>query len=109
METVKRKKPKFDPAEKTFEEYFNEYYALDYEDIIADNLKTKFRYRRVEPNSFGLTTEEILDLEDAQLNAWVSVKKTTAYKTPDEERMERLVYERKAQNPDKKEKVFSSV
>ncbi|KAI6206553.1 Protein KRI1-like protein [Aphelenchoides besseyi] len=90
-------------------QYLNEYYALDYEDIIADNLRTKFRYRQVEPNGFGLATDEILALDDAQLNAWVSVKKVTAYKSADEDRLDRMVYERKAENPERKQKIFSSV
>lgn len=99
----------FNPDKKTFEEYFDEYYALDYEDIIADNLKTKFKYREVEPNDFGLTTDEILNLDDKQLNAWVSVKKVTSFRNADEERLDRMVFNRKAQDPNKKRKVFSSV
>lgn len=106
---VSRRKPLFDPAKKSFEQYFNEYYALDYEDIIADNMRTRFRYRNVEPNDFGLSTDEIMALDDKQLNAWVSVKKVTAYRNPDEERLDRTVYARKAQNPDRKRKVFDSV
>ena len=99
--------PAFDASEKTLDEYLDD--ALGYDEITADNVKTKFRYRQVEPSSFGLTTDEILAQDDAQLNAWVSVKKATAFKTPDEERREQQFYERKAQLPGKKAKTFASM
>uniref|UniRef100_A0AC34GXG3 Protein KRI1 homolog n=1 Tax=Panagrolaimus sp. ES5 TaxID=591445 RepID=A0AC34GXG3_9BILA len=105
-DVIHKKKPVFDPSEKTFSEYFNEYYSLDYEDIIADNLRTKFKYRDVPANSYALSTEEILGADDKQLNQWVSVKKASQYRSEKDEEYDRKVFEQKAA-AGKKDKIFS--
>lgn len=56
----------------------NELDALDYEDIIGD-VKTRFKYRTVEPNNYGLTAEEILMAEDKDVNRYVSLKRLAPY------------------------------
>ena len=57
----------------------DELYKYDYEDIIGD-MPTRFKYRRVEKNSYGLTTEEILYARDSTLKQFVSLKKMAPYR-----------------------------
>ncbi|KAE9550570.1 hypothetical protein FO519_006228 [Halicephalobus sp. NKZ332] len=105
-EMVAKQKPLFNPKEKTFEEYLNEYYALDYEDILPGNVVTKFKYRSVPANNFGLTTDEILNADDKQLNQWVSVKKASQYRSEKEEEYDKQAYSKKASNVAIKAKIF---
>ncbi|BGP44834.1 Kinetochore protein Spc24 [Rhodotorula kratochvilovae] len=57
----------------------DEYYALDYEDKVGD-LRTRFKYAKVPSTSFNLTPEEILLATDAELNAFMSLKKLAPYR-----------------------------
>ena len=105
---VRKKKPTFDPNEKSFQQYLDEYYGIDYEDIVGGQ-PCRFKYRKVVPNSFGLTIEEILAADDKELNAWVSIKKATALRPDHVELNERKIYELKAQNEALKRKILPSL
>ncbi|XP_050384260.1 uncharacterized protein LOC126800881 [Argentina anserina] len=78
--------------ERAKKEMLDEYYKLDYEDTIGD-LKTRFRYAKTKPNRFGLTTAEIITLDEKDLNQYVSLKKLAPYaekewKAPNSKRKE---------------------
>ncbi|GFY41377.1 protein KRI1 homolog [Trichonephila inaurata madagascariensis] len=101
-------KPLFDPDGKSFEEYLEEYYKMDYEDIVGD-MPVRYKYRKVMPNDFGLTVDEILAAEDKELNRWCSVKKTYQYRRDDEEKGDIKNFQIKARNFYVKKRILQSV
>lgn len=51
-----------------------------------------FRYRQSEPESFGLSIEDILFADDAQLNEFVGLKKLAAFKPVEKRELDRKKY-----------------
>uniref|UniRef100_A0A8D8I1T6 Protein KRI1 homolog n=1 Tax=Culex pipiens TaxID=7175 RepID=A0A8D8I1T6_CULPI len=108
-EVLRKDKPLFDPEdEKTYGQYIDEYYKLDYEDIIGDT-PCRFKYVETVPNDFGLSVEEILMANTRELNRWASVKKTVQIRPKYTELGEIEVYKRKAQNESLKKKILPSL
>ncbi|KAJ3218014.1 KRRI-Interacting protein 1 [Clydaea vesicula] len=65
--------------ENKSEKFLDEYYQLDYEDMIGD-MPTRFKYAKVEKSNFGLDPVEILLADDTQLNNVISLKKMAPYR-----------------------------
>ncbi|KAJ1449468.1 KRI1-like family C-terminal-domain-containing protein [Pelagophyceae sp. CCMP2097] len=63
-------------VKKTVDDEMNK---LDYEDIVA-GLPTRFKYKSVAANAYGLTTDELLNSSDADLKQLVSMKKLAPYR-----------------------------
>lgn len=79
-----------------------------FEDLIGGDLPTRFKYRTVEANDFGLTDEEILFADDKELNKWCSIKKMSQYREDNEEKNDKQVYSVKARNENFKKKILKS-
>lgn len=58
----------------------DEYYNIDFEDVIAGGLKTRFKYTKVEQDDFNLDDDDILFADERILNKYLSIKKLAPYK-----------------------------
>uniref|UniRef100_A0A8C4N513 Protein KRI1 homolog n=2 Tax=Eptatretus burgeri TaxID=7764 RepID=A0A8C4N513_EPTBU len=81
---------------------------LPCEDVL-DDLTCRFKYRKVIPNDFGLTPEEIIFADDRELNQWSSLRKTCMYRTEAEELKEVHRAIRRGANIVKKRNVLQSL
>ncbi|KAI8343068.1 KRI1-like family C-terminal-domain-containing protein [Chlamydoabsidia padenii] len=57
-----------------YNKLMDEYYALDFEDVVGGDLPTRFKYTQTEPEDFGLTPVEILMADDKELNKFLSIR-----------------------------------
>ncbi|XP_063608041.1 protein KRI1 homolog [Penaeus indicus] len=106
---LKKKKPVFNPDEKDFDSYFNEYYNLDFEDIVG-GVPCRYKYRKVEPNDFGLSTEEILNAGVTELQKWIPIRQILRHDRTDAmEKRDRINYKQRAEMMHIKQKILPSL
>ncbi|CAK1584123.1 unnamed protein product [Parnassius mnemosyne] len=109
-ELLAQEKPKFVPEEeKSYAQFMEEYYKMDCEDIIGGDLPTRFKYREVVPNDYGLSIEEILLADDKELTQWVPLKKIVRHRPPTVEKGEVKTYAMKAADIQLKRKILPSL
>lgn len=55
---------------------------IDFEDVIAGGLKTRFNYTTVVEDGFNLEDDDLLFCDDKLLNSYLSIKKLAPYRDP---------------------------
>ncbi|KAI9496483.1 KRI1-like family C-terminal-domain-containing protein [Zychaea mexicana] len=85
-------------------ELLDEYYSLNFEDVIGGDLPTRYKYRKAEPENFGLSAEEILLADDVELNKYVGMKMLAPYRNERKLQHERWIFNK---NRNMKYKDFS--
>jgi protein KRI1 len=76
----------------------DEYWKLHHEDVLADGTRTRFRYRSVPAETFGLTSEDILTTDDRTLNMVAPMNCYAAYLTEEQNRRDRYKAMHRASN-----------
>lgn len=61
-------------VKRKFNDLMEEYYSLNYEDVIGGDVYTRFKYTKTQADDYGLTAEEILLADDAELNKYIGMK-----------------------------------
>ncbi|KAJ3224657.1 hypothetical protein HDU81_008442, partial [Chytriomyces hyalinus] len=72
-EKKKKDKKEAANAEENLLKNIDEYLGLDYEDMIGD-MPTRFKYRKVEPDDYGVSAVDILMAPETALNELVPLK-----------------------------------
>ncbi|EAR96396.3 KRI1 family carboxy-terminal protein (macronuclear) [Tetrahymena thermophila SB210] len=67
-------------SDEEIQNLVDQYYNLDYEDVITGGIKTRFKYMEVKPDSYGLSDEQLLYADTNVLNKYVSIKKLAPYR-----------------------------
>lgn len=75
-------------------------------DEIKDAEGPKFKYRTVDPESFGLTAKDILLADDKDLNQYVGIKKLATYREKDVLAKEKKKYAKKKRLREWRKSVF---
>ena len=83
----------------------DEYFKLDYEDIVGDDMPVRFKYRQVESEDFGLNAGDILLADEKELNKAVGLKRLAPYKDTPYKVKKQRIYELKRHIKEKLDQV----
>ena len=89
-ELESRKRALLKSKEQEVEEDMENYYKLDYEDVI-DGQKVRFKYRSVPGEKFGMTDDDILKYDDRTLNNIAPLKFYAPFRTKSDNTRDRYI------------------
>ncbi|KAK9328466.1 KRI1-like family C-terminal-domain-containing protein [Lipomyces starkeyi] len=115
LKLSKRQKKKLEHQKKSDDkklkakvEEFVEAEILPFEDPVADEPETMFRYREVSPESFNLNPADILLADDNQLNEFIGLKKLAPYREPEKKQKDHKKYAKKKRLREWRKQVFGT-
>lgn len=79
---------------KEVDDLLDQYYSLNFEDIIGGDLPTRFKYQKTEPEDYGLSPVEILLADDKELNKYVGLKTMAPYRNEQKKQYEAKMFKR---------------
>ncbi|GAO48403.1 Krr1-domain-containing protein [Saitoella complicata NRRL Y-17804] len=101
----KEKRKEILDKKRKLDDYIDNHYQLDYEDMIGD-LPTRFKYRTVESEDFGLSPADILLADDTQLNEFIGLKKLNPFRTREQVMKDKRKYAKKKRLQQWRQEVF---
>ncbi|KAK9234221.1 KRI1-like family C-terminal-domain-containing protein [Lipomyces kononenkoae] len=104
----KKQKRSDDKKLKAKVEEFVEAEILPLDATVQDEPETKFRYREVSPESFNLSSADILLADDNQLNEFVGLKKLAPYRELEKKQKDQKRYAKKKRLREWRKEVFGS-
>lgn len=93
-------------AQKLVEENID--LILEKEGLVKKDDAPKFKYRDVEPDSFGLSARDILLANDTELNEYVGLKKLATYRDDDKRKKDHRKYAKKRRLREWRKSVFDT-
>jgi protein KRI1 len=99
------KKEALATAEKIVDENIDA--ALEDAKIKKPDSQPKFRYREVSPESFGLSSRDILLASDKDLNEYVGLKKLASYRDQEKKQKDNRKYSKKRRLKEWRKSVFN--
>ncbi|KAA8913200.1 hypothetical protein TRICI_003262 [Trichomonascus ciferrii] len=100
------KKEALAKAEKIVEENIDA--ALEDAKIKNPDSQPRFRYREVSPESFGLSSRDILLASDKDLNEYVGLKKLASYRDQEKKKKDHRKYSKKRRLKEWRKSVFNN-
>jgi protein KRI1 len=108
VERLKKKKDR-DELRAKAEEFVEENLDLALDEAnMADPIKSTFKYREVEPESFGLTARDILLASDKDLNAYAGLKAYAPYRDSSKKEKDKKKFAKKRRLREWRKAVFNS-